>query len=354
VSKRRPAPGFHRDGTAQRGLFYLRFVLLFFTARAVHAVDLPNLLRAAQYSAAHQGKAFLVLEHGKPIYQNFPNGGSAQEARKIYSGTKGFWIFAALAAEEEGILRLDERVAETIGAWRGDPRKESITIRDLLDFTSGLEPVFHLHSDEVPDRNAVAIATPLVAPRGERFIYGPAALQVFEELLRRKLLARHDTPAHFLERHILAPLGLGPQTYKTDRAGNPLLASGFRMTAEQWSRLGRVMLHGGTPLIRPPSFAQCCQGTTTNPAFGLGFWNNHEAGPNAREFDIEDMLERDWLKQDWRGACICRDAPADLIAAVGSGYQRLFVIPSLDLIIVRLGAGGRFSDPEFLRLALGR
>ena len=57
-------------------------------------------------------------------------------------------------------------------------------------------------------------------------------------------------------------------------------------------------------------------------------------------------------KQDWRGACICKDAPPDLFAAVGSGYNRLFVIPSRGLVIVRQGENAKFSDAEFLRRIL--
>jgi hypothetical protein len=52
--------------------------------------------------------------------------------------------------------------------------------------------------------------------------------------------------------------------------------------------------------------------------------------------------------------CICRDAPADLIVALGSHYQRLFIIPSLKAIILRQGSEARFSDARFLRLVLGR
>ena len=85
----------------------------------------------------------------------------------------------------------------------------------------------------------------------------------------------------------------------------------------------------------------------------MGFWNNRSAGPDPREFDIEDMLERDWWQQEWRDACLCRDAPADTIASVGSGYQRLIVIPSMNLIIVQLGQNARFSDGEFFRILLG-
>ena len=330
-------------------------MVLIFVGRigCAFALDTASLKAAAEYSAARRGVALLVIQNGKTVLESYPGDHSAQEAHKIYSGTKGFWVLAALAAEEEGILKLDERVADTIEEWRSDDRKKHITIRQLLDFTSGLEPMSLLHGDTVPDRDAVALRLPVVATPGERFIYGPSSLQVFHELFHRKLAHYRATPTHYLERKVLRPLGLGPQEYKRDRAGNPLLASGFRLTAEQWSRIGRLILNGGAPVLSQRSLSQSLRGTNANPAFGMGFWNNRTAGPKAREIDIEDMLERDWWKQDWRETCLCRDAPADTIASVGSGYQRLFVIPSMDLIIVRLGKNARFSDGEFLRILLG-
>jgi hypothetical protein len=118
--------------------------------------------------------------------------------------------------------------------------------------------------------------------------------------------------------------------------------------------MGRLILSGGAPVVSQRSLSQCLRGTRANPAFGMGFWNNRAAGPGAREFDIEDMLERDWWKQDWQSTCLCREAPADMIVSVGSGYQRLIVIPSMELIIVRLGEDAKFSDGKFLRILLGR
>jgi len=44
----------------------------------------------------------------------------------------------------------------------------------------------------------------------------------------------------------------------------------------------------------------------------------------AREVDVEKMLELPWERQNWRETCLCREAPRDLIAAIGSGYQRMF------------------------------
>jgi hypothetical protein len=44
----------------------------------------------------------------------------------------------------------------------------------------------------------------------------------------------------------------------------------------------------------------------------------------------------------------------DVSVALGSGYQRLFIIPSMNALIVRQGWGAKFSDANFLRLVLGQ
>ena len=110
---------------------------------------------------------------------------------------------------------------------------------------------------------------------------------------------------------------------------------------------------GRRVVVREDWFAQSLRGTRVNPMFGFGLWLNHAAGnKDAIECDIEAMLEKKWQDQEWRDRCLCRTAPPDLMAAVGSDGQRLFVIPSLDLVIVRQGEAARFSDAEFLRKIL--
>ena len=306
---------------------------------------------AAEYSATYRGTSFLVIQHGRTLLEQYPAGGSARTPRKIYSGTKAFWNLSALAAVEDGILDLDQRVADTIASWRSDPRKAGVTIRQLLDFSCGLAPGFSLHNNDFGNRDQAAIRLPLVADPGKAFIYGPSALQVFHQVLERKL---HDeSPTHYLERRVLRRLHLAPQRYLPDRAGNPLLAAGWALTAREWARLGKLVLAKGSPVVRATLLAECWRGSPANPAFSLGWWNNR-AAPDGREFDFEQMLTSKWSQQDWRDACLCRAAPADLVACIGSGYQRLYVIPSLDLIVVRHGAGSRFSDAHFLRLLLGK
>jgi hypothetical protein len=80
----------------------------------------------------------------------------------------------------------------------------------------------------------------------------------------------------------------------------------------------------------------------------------NDQAPTAREADMERMIDFPWENANWSGACICKDAPVDMVVALGSHYQRLFIVPSMKAIIVRQGSGGNFSDAQFLRLVFGR
>ncbi len=339
--------------------FYALFFCIFSIVQLRAEVTPGSLRAAADYSAARRGYSLLVMQHDKIIFEQYQNGTSQWDTHKIYSGTKSFWVAAMLEAVNEGLLTLDERVSETIPEWRADPRKRNITVRQVMNFTDGIDPEFRLHGDSIPDRDAYALRAPLVARPGTAFIYGPSHGQIMAELLRRKLALRDTTPYRYLVRKVLDPLGIGPVEHKEDAAGNPLVATGFKLTARQWVRFGMLILHDGAyrgkQIVPANLLAECFRGTPANRAFGMGLWLNTEASrPSAREPDIEDLLEKKWQQQDWSGVCICKAAPPDMVVALGSGYQRLYVIPSLDLIIVRQGENAKFSDPVFLRTLLDR
>ena len=331
--------------------FFPGAILLLIVSAASASLDPSAVRQAAKYSQEHRGTSFLVIQNGKTLIEEYHRDGGADAPQRIYSGTKAFWNLAALAAMEDGLLSLDEPVANTISSWRNDPRKSQVTIRQLLDFSCGLAPGFGMQVNEYGDRDRTALRLPIVAEPGRAFIYGPSALQVFHQVLKQKL--GDKTPTDYLERRVLRRLHLGPQRYLEDRAGNPLLAAGFVLTARQWAKVGQLVLDHGRPVVGSEALEQSWRGSKANPAFSLGWWNN-QAAPGGREFDFEDMLVPKWQRQDWRHACLCREAPRDLVACIGSGYQRLFVIPSLNLIVVRQGAGGHMSDGQLLRLLLGK
>jgi CubicO group peptidase (beta-lactamase class C family) len=310
---------------------------------------------AWHYSLAHNGLSLLVIQNGHTLLERYAGGDGPGTRRKIYSGTKGLWCAAAVAAQADGLLNLDEPAGDVITEWHGQPQRGEITIRQLLNFTAGIDPGFRLHSDDVTDRDRYALALPQVAPPGGSFIYGPSQIQIFCEVLRRRLAARDggETPWHYLVRRVLAPLGIGSVPYKIDARGNPLMAAGVQMTPREWARFGEFLLSGGRPVLPSGALGQCLCGTPQNPAFGMGFWLNDRA-PDGRVVNVENNLEPKWWQENWSDACICERAPRDLFVSLGSMGQRLYVIPSLDMVIVRLSADSDFSDDEFLRLLLGR
>ena len=331
------------------------FALLLTTASAVAEIRPSDCARAATYSEGRRGVSILVMQNGRTVFEHYANGGSARGRWPIFSGTKSFWGIAALAAVHDGLFKLDDLVSDTITEWKDDLRKSRITIRQLLNQTDGIETASRLQRASIQDRNNMAIQLPAIAEPGTAFIYGPSHIQIFSELLRRKLKGR--SAIAYFEGHVSDRLGLHRLNYKKDSRGNPLPATGFELTAREWARLGELVLgngnYHGRRIVPAALLREAFSGSQANPSYGLTFWLNQQS-PTGREADMERMLDLQWQSAQWTDLCICKDAPADMVVALGSHYQRLFIIPSLKATIVRQGSEAKFSDSHFLRLLLGR
>ena len=254
----------------------------------------------------------LVIQNGRTIFEHYANGGSARGKWPIFSGTKSFWGIAALAAARDGLFKLDDPVSDTITEWKSDPRKSQITIRELLNQTDGIEGASRLQRASIRDRNAMAIRLSAAAEPGAAFIYGPSHLQIFSELLRRKL--RGGDVISYFEGHVSNRLGLGRLNYKKDARDNPLPATGFELTAREWARLGELVLgHGsyhGRQIVPAAVLREAFTGSQANPSYGLTFWLNEQAS-NGREADMERMLDLPWQNAHWSRClylqgCTCR------------------------------------------------
>src|SRR5207249_2965668 len=82
----------------------------------------------------------------------------------------------------------------------------------LLSQTDGIESASRLQRPTIRDRNAMAIQLAILASPGTAFIYGPSHLQIFSELLRRKLRGR--SVISYFETHVAGRLGLRSLNYK--------------------------------------------------------------------------------------------------------------------------------------------
>jgi CubicO group peptidase (beta-lactamase class C family) len=331
------------------------------SAAAVLRLPDSNIASAAGYSRGAGGQALVVMQNGRILHESYANGGAADRTFLVMSITKNLAALATFAARSEGLLSLDEPVSRTIPEWRGDSGKSTLTIRNLLEQTSGLATGYNtIYARGVRDKNKLAISLPLIARPGTRFAYAPGNYELLEEILRRKLSSRRTDPLSYLAAKILVPLGIpAVAEWRRDRSGNPFFSAGARLTARDLAKVGEFVRNRGRVWIRQvlpaAAFDGAFTGSAANSMYGLSFWlNANAAHGDAEALSIEGTLGQERSPEQWQRSSISNAAPADLIAMVGSGGERCYVVPSRKLVVVRFGAGSKFSDAEFLRHLFGR
>lgn len=312
---------------------------------------------AAEYSRRTRGLAVIVWKDGKVIFEEYQNGHRADLPWMLASGTKSFSGVLLAAAIEDGMIGgFDEKVADTITEWKTDPLRSKITYRQLLSLTSGIDPGIISR----PPPYSEAIKAMALFPPDEKFSYGPTPFQVFGEALRRKLLKRNESVYDYLRRRILAPISLVPSKWEMQE-GQPNLPSGAYMTAREWLKFGEFMINGGRvgmrQIIKRELLDELLKGSEANPNYGVTFWlNRGKADPSRitdpRRSRLASILptENGVRRMSLNG--LGSGVPADLFMAAGAGNQRLYIIPSLNAIVVRMGRLTEFDDSEFLRLLL--
>jgi CubicO group peptidase (beta-lactamase class C family) len=321
-------------------------------------VTLNNCKKAADYSAKASGLSMLVIENGKVIFEDYPTGHKASEPHELASGTKSFTGLCALAASEDGILTLDEKVSDTITEWKSDPKRENITIRELLSLISGISS-----ATGMAPPYAQALQAEITAKPGEKFQYGPAPFQVFGELMVRKLKANKEnkhtesTMVDYLKRRVLDPADIHVGLWRKGRDGMPLMPQGAAFTAREWAKVGELVLNGGMAsgkqIIQSENIKTLFIGSPANPMYGLSWWLNRPMDDQLRK-SIRTLTMASDLRYGAPGV------PNDLVMAAGAGKQRLYVVPSMNLVVVRQadvkselmpGAGNsRFSDVAFWQI----
>jgi CubicO group peptidase (beta-lactamase class C family) len=283
---------------------------------------------ASKYLEGVNGHAMLVYEDGKLVFERYLNGHTAEKGHLLASGTKSFSGFMAVAAQEDGLLKLDEKLSETITEWKEDPQKKDITIRQLLSLSSGIAGG---ETGQVPSYKQALAQAKMTAEPGKRFQYGPIPYQIFGELMRRKLTAagKAKDALDYLQQRLLTPLGMRYELWREDADKMPHLPSGAFFTAREWAKFGLLVLNGGSwegkQIVKPESLAECFKPAPPNPNYGMTFWKSKPADPIP-----------------------------DLVMAAGKGKQKLFIIPSRKLLIVQFAdAEKSYREEKFLSLAVG-
>jgi CubicO group peptidase (beta-lactamase class C family) len=217
-----------------------------------------------------------------------------------------------------------------------------------------LDPtVLGIQSVQVADKAKVMLGAPALAEPGERFDYGPAPYTALGEVLRRKLLQKKMGTLAYLQHRILDPLKLDGKDWVMDGTGQPIYYAGIRLSARDWLKVGQLLLHQGRwkgqNIVDAALLRKAFEAGPTNAAYGFSFWLNSACErKDVLEADVERWIFEPARAAEWPRACLSKRAPPDVIACIGSGGQRLYVVPSRKLIVLHLGRSPQFEDSEFL------
>jgi len=272
-------------------------------------------------------KAVVIVRDGRVIAERYAKGYG------IATQILGFSMTKSVTNALVGILvqqrRLAVEAAAPVASWRarGDLRG-SITIEQLMRMNSGLaldetgtgfDPSNQMFYDEI-DMAAYAQRAPLIAPPGTRWSYSSASTHLVARIVRDQAGGTADAVQRFAFNELFDPLGMRHVTLEMDATGTPIGAHYMLASARDWARFGNFFLNdgvvGGRRLL-PEGWVKFSTTPTLGTAYGAGWWTNRGNDPAA--------LHR-----------IKVGVPADAYFAFGNLGQRIAVIPSERLVIVRL------------------
>jgi hypothetical protein len=243
--------------------------------------------------------------------------------------------------------RLNVRQRAATPEWAaGDPRA-AITVEDLMrmragfDFDEGQGAGTATHMWYTQDDIAhFAAQQPLASPVGAQWHYRSGSYAILSRVLK-DVVGDPQALDAFAHREVFDPLGMHHTAIEFDNAGNMMGAHAVYASARDWARFGLLYLQDGVVdgrRILPAGWVRYSTAPTLGGGYGAGFWLNttNESVPK------------------WGFPWGLPGAPAD--AFMGRGYmgQWVVVVPSENLVVVRLGfshgrAGEMTSVAELVR-----
>lgn len=315
---------------------------------------------AADYSAGMGGSSTLILQNGNLIFEQYHNGADSSTATHLHSATKGFWSVIAAHALETGIFQsYDEPVANTITEWQNaslHPGKPQITIRHLLQLSSGLsQDVSQIQGLNPAAENIyqyVIDSLNLNFLPGNTFKYGPSHYYVFGVMLERKLhnLGINMNPLQYLDSIIFQPIGFDYDSWAHDSSGNPHIPNGCFATSRNWIKFGQLLLQygnwNGIQLVDSTLIQDLFIADGPNPGHAKFLWTNNQNGQGSISAQIAPPGSP--------GGFMYYDGYTEIIGLLGAGKNRMYIIPSLNTIVLRqtLLESDNFIDNDFLDLLL--
>jgi CubicO group peptidase (beta-lactamase class C family) len=286
--------------------------------------------------------AVVIVKDGQLVFERYARGHTAETALLTWSVSKSFVNTLIGVAVKEGRLALGDSAAKYYPALEGDAKK--IRITDLLQMSSGIEwnesyeasPVFSsvmamLYTRGSEDMPRFVAGHGLAFPPGTHWSYSSGDTNLVLAALRKTM--SEEEYAEYPWKALFDPIGMTSARWERDAAGNFVGSSYLYASARDLAKWGLLYLADGVwegRRILPEGWVGYT--LTMAPAYYTTeipkpLW---EDNPGAQVYlnvgDPKRNIPRPWP-----------EAPADTFAAQGHWGKSIFVIPSIDLVAVRLG-----------------
>lgn len=273
-------------------------------------------------------RALLAVVDGRLVAERYEENFGPTTPMLSWSMAKSVTATLVGAAVHEGWIKIDDPAP--VPEWKGDPTREGITWSDLLRMQSGLafdETYGDPDSDvseslfRAREAGSVAAMKPAIAAPGEVFNYSSGASNLIVRTLRDVLKSRGVEVGEFARAEIFSPIGAASFTLEPDSSGAPIGSSFVYATARDWAKLGLLYLNGGTidgRRVLPAGWSEYVASPTaaSDSEYGAHFWLNRDGA--ARKRAVAGLGE-------------------DVYYMAGHEGQYVFIIPSKNAVVVRLG-----------------
>ncbi len=278
--------------------------------------------------------AFMVLHKGGVVSQRYGEGIGPDTKLLSWSMAKSFTNAVAGVMAKDSIV--DIYAPTGIAEWQDDGRRD-ITLSDLMQMQSGLEwnedygarsdVNIMLHCEQ--DMGRYAASKPLESKPGTHWYYSSGSTNIVMRYLRGKFTSDEDFH-NYLRTHLYAPLGIQDIVFEEDMSGTPVGSSYVYATAADFARFGQMYLDDGCAngeRVLPEGWVKytCTPASDSEGCYGAFFWLNRQNYAN------NTIAEKKGSKPD-----NLPDMPADLFYCNGHDGQRIYVIPSEELVVVVL------------------
>jgi CubicO group peptidase (beta-lactamase class C family) len=351
------------------------------TTHAGHARVDPHALARLEQRAKQSGSdAVVIYQDGKLVAEWYF--GKPQGPIEAMSATKSIvGLVIGRLVDTGKLASLDQPVCELFPEWR-QGKKQKITIRQLLDHTSGLqnERRADIEIYPSPDFIKLALAAELSEDPGTAFRYNNKAVNLLAAIVK---IVSGKPLDQYARDELFAPMGITDVHWASDPAGTPQVMAGLEIRAQDLARLGQMMLDGGTwhgkQILSAAWIAELTRPSPREPGYGLLWWLHQSframvaddeviarwrAGGASAEFiakltPLKDRVftdrhaffaaitgalgrEQAWHDNTWRkGLPEGKSLPSPTLGYYANGYlgQYLVVIPAAGVVAVRQRRG---------------